>query len=74
MRAPPAYISRKTIIVQAYVDFPKYAIPDEEMIAKNFIKPLTTIRFMVAHASVACSKPKVELDSHADTCVVSDNI
>ena len=28
---------------------------------------------MVAHASVASSKPKVELDSHADTCVVGDN-
>ena len=28
---------------------------------------------MVAHPSVACSKPKVELDSHEDTCVVVDN-
>ena len=28
---------------------------------------------MVDHASVASSKPKVELDSHADTCVVGDN-
>ena len=28
---------------------------------------------MVAHASVASSKPKVELDSNADTCVVGDN-
>ena len=28
---------------------------------------------MVAHASVASSKPKIELDSHADTCVVGDN-
>ena len=28
---------------------------------------------MVSHASVASSKPKVELDSHADTCVVGDN-
>ena len=27
---------------------------------------------MVAHASVAGSKLKVELDLHADTCVVSD--
>ena len=26
----------------------------------------------MAHASVACSKPKVELDSHADTCIVGD--
>ena len=28
---------------------------------------------MVTHASVASSKPKVELDSHTDTCVVGDN-
>ena len=28
---------------------------------------------MVAHASVASSKPKIELDSHAETCVVGDN-
>ena len=28
---------------------------------------------MVAHASVASSKPKVELDSHADTCEVGHN-
>ena len=28
---------------------------------------------MGACASVANSKPKVELDSHADTCVVGDN-
>ena len=28
---------------------------------------------MVAQASVASSKPIVELDSHADTCEVGDN-
>ena len=28
---------------------------------------------MIAHASVASSKPKVELDLHADTCVVGNN-
>ena len=28
---------------------------------------------MVAHTSVASSKPEVELDSHADMCVVGDN-
>ena len=28
---------------------------------------------MVAHASVASTKPKVELESHADTCVVGDD-
>ena len=28
---------------------------------------------MVSHASVASNKPKVELDSHADTWVVGDN-
>ena len=28
---------------------------------------------MVAHDSIARSKPKVELDSHAHMCVVGDN-
>ena len=28
---------------------------------------------MVAHASVASSKPKVKLNSHEDTCLVGDN-
>ena len=28
---------------------------------------------MVVHASVASSKPKLELDSHADKCFVGDN-
>ena len=28
---------------------------------------------MVTHASVTSSKPKVELNPHADTCVVGDN-
>ena len=31
------------------------------------------MQVMVTHASVASNKPKVELDSHADTCVVGDN-
>ena len=39
----------------------------------GFIKILSTIQVMVAHASVASSEPKVELDSHADICVVGDN-
>ena len=36
----------------------------------SFIKPLSIIWVTVAHASVASSKPKLELDSHADTWVV----
>ena len=28
---------------------------------------------MVAHTSVATSKPKVELDSHTDSCEAGDN-
>ena len=37
------------------------------------LKPLSTVRIMVAHASIASSKPKVKLDSYADMCVVGDN-
>ena len=39
----------------------------------SFIKPLTTVHITMAHTSVASSKPEVELDSHADTCVIGDN-
>ena len=35
----------------------------------SLLKPLSTIQVMVAHASIASSKPKVELDLHADTCI-----
>ena len=31
MRAPLAYIMRKTIIVETYGDYPKYATPDDKM-------------------------------------------
>ena len=43
------------------------------VLKNRFIKPLSTIHVMVAHASIASSKPKVELNSHKDTCVVGDN-
>ena len=43
------------------------------MLRDSHIQPLTTVQVMVACASVASSKPKAELDSHADTCVVGDN-
>ena len=43
------------------------------MLRDSYVQPLTTIQVTVAHASVASSKPKAELDSHADTCVVDDN-
>ena len=43
------------------------------MLRDSYIKPLSTVQVIVAHASVASSKPKIELGSHADTCVVVDN-
>ena len=43
------------------------------MLKNSHIQPLTTIQVKVAHASVASSKPKVEIDSHTGTCVVGDN-
>ena len=39
----------------------------------SHLTPLCTVQIMVAHASVASSKPKVELDLHADTFVVGNN-
>ena len=38
----------------------------------SYVQPLSTIQVTVAHASVESSKPKVELDSYADTFVVGD--
>ena len=43
------------------------------MLRDSYVKPLSTFQVMVAHASLASSKPKVELDSYADTWVVGDN-
>ena len=43
------------------------------MLKDSFIKPLSTVNVMVAHVSVASRKPKVELDSHAGTCIVVDS-
>ena len=39
IRAPLAYIIRKTILVQTYGDNPKYATPDNEMIARMLHLP-----------------------------------
>ena len=39
----------------------------------RFIKPLTTIHVAVTQASIADTKVKIALDSHADTCIVADN-
>ena len=43
------------------------------VLEESFINPLTIIHFTVAHASVASSKLKVELDSYAETCVVGND-
>ena len=39
IRAPLAYIIRKTITVHVYHDFPKYATPDNKMIARMLHLP-----------------------------------
>ena len=43
------------------------------VLRNSYVKLLNTIHNMVAHPSVASCKPKVELDSHTDMCVVGDN-
>ena len=42
------------------------------MLRASYVQPLTTLRITLTHASVASSKPKVELNSLADTCLVSN--
>ena len=39
MRAPLAYIIRKTILVQTYGEYPKYVTPDDEMITRMLHLP-----------------------------------
>ena len=39
----------------------------------SHIQPLININIIVAHASVTSGKTKLELGSHADTCVLGDN-
>ena len=43
------------------------------MLRDSYAQPLSIIQVMVVHASVASSKPKIVLDSHADMCVDGDN-
>ena len=39
IRAPFAYIIRKTMVVQTYDDYPKYATPNDEMITRMYCLP-----------------------------------
>ena len=38
------------------------------------MNPLATVHAMITQASGSSSKPKVELDSHAETSVICDNV
>ena len=49
------------------------AIKRGSKLKQKFIKPLSTIQVIVTHSSVSSSKPKEELDLHADMSVVGDN-
>ena len=42
------------------------------VLRNSYVKPLTIIQVTMAHASIASGKPNVDLDSHADTCVICD--
>ena len=50
IRALLAYIIRKTIIVQTYGDYPKYATPDYEMIARMLHLPSETNKLLFQHS------------------------
>ena len=39
MRASLAYVIRKTLLVQTYGEYPKFATPDDEMIVRMFHLP-----------------------------------
>ena len=44
------------------------------VLRNSHVKPVSFLKVTLVHASVACSKTKVELDAHADTCVVGDTV
>ena len=52
MRAHLTYIIKKTIIVQTYGDYPKYATPDNEMITRTL------------HSQTSCTIKKVSVKEH----------
>ena len=43
------------------------------VLRNSYVKPLSNICVTVTHSSLSSSRPKVELDSYADMCVVDDN-
>ena len=65
--------STRQIHADTWLSGPSKGVGQPSVLRDSYVKPLSTIQAMVAHASLASSKLKVELDSHADTCVVGDN-
>ena len=47
VRAPLAYVIRKTILVETYADYPKYASPDDKMIARMLNLPSDMNRLLL---------------------------
>ena len=45
----------------------------QSVLRDSFIQPLSILQVTVAHASVASSKPKVELDSYANMSILGDS-
>ena len=58
LRAPLAYVIRKTILVQIYLEYFKYATPDDEMITRMLqLQPDTNklLQEQDAQTSKACT-------------------
>ena len=56
VRTPLAYIIRKIITVQTYGDYPIYATPDDEIIARYYTCPQTRTRCTISkmHSQLLC--------------------
>ena len=64
VRAPLAYIIRKTITVQTYDEYPMYATPDDEMITRILLLPLDKNKLLpekdVQRAQVYSTEYKID--------------
>ena len=76
-RNNPAFDRKRSRAIQSHTDSWWLGLlkgdSQSNELMDSFTMPLTTIYIMMAHASVASSKPKWELDLHTITWAIGDN-
>ena len=69
MRAPLAYVIRKTNSVKIYGDYPKYATPDDEIVTRN----TQSVKEHTAEYKIDNRSVYVILDQTARICIHMSN-